>query len=196
MNCRRAGALPCGSLLVTMAFAPPRADAASCDSLAALQGGAGGLRRAGRCHRRSPRSATLRFRSEDAALSWRRRACGCLTSAQVEAVRKIYAPARNPRTGQEIYPGMPPGGELGWAGLAGGPGPTRRALKVFKYFVFEDPNWDWRTFDFDRDVARTDAKIGSVLAAMNPHLRGFKARGGSSSCITVGTTRAWRPGTA
>lgn len=103
---------------------------------------------------------------------------GCLTSAQIEAVRKIYAPARNPRTGQEIYPGMPRGGELGWAGLAGGPQPNWRALELFKYFVFEDPDWDWRTFDFDRDMARTDATVGPVVAAMNPDLEKFKARGG------------------
>jgi tannase/feruloyl esterase len=102
---------------------------------------------------------------------------GCLTAAQIEAVRKIYEPARNPRTGQEIYPAMPPGGELGWLALAGGPEPPRRALELFRYFVFEDPNWDWRTFDFDRDLARTDAKMGP-LVAMNPDLREFKARGG------------------
>jgi feruloyl esterase len=38
----------------------------------------------------------------------------CLTAAQVETARAIYAPAKNPRTGQEIYPGLAPGSELGW----------------------------------------------------------------------------------
>ena len=36
----------------------------------------------------------------------------CLTAAQVEAARKIYAPATNPRTGKEIYPGLEPGSEM------------------------------------------------------------------------------------
>jgi len=43
----------------------------------------------------------------------------CLTAPQVETARKIYTPAKNPRTGQEIFPAMEPGSELGWAGLAG-----------------------------------------------------------------------------
>src|SRR5205807_6387755 len=43
----------------------------------------------------------------------------CLTSAQVEAARKIYAPATNPRTKEMIFPGLMPGSEMGWAGLAG-----------------------------------------------------------------------------
>ena len=28
------------------------------------------------------------------------------------------------------------------------------------YRIFEDPNWDWRRFDFDQDMERTDAKTG------------------------------------
>ena len=46
-------------------------------------------------------------------------AATCLTSAQVEAARKIYAPATNPRTKEVIFPGLMPGSEMGWAGLAG-----------------------------------------------------------------------------
>ena len=38
----------------------------------------------------------------------------CLTALQVEAVRKIYSGPSNPRTGQEIFPGLAPGSELGW----------------------------------------------------------------------------------
>src|SRR3954447_6726141 len=43
----------------------------------------------------------------------------CLTAPPVEAAKKIYAGARNPRTGQKIFPGMPPGSELVWGALAG-----------------------------------------------------------------------------
>jgi hypothetical protein len=43
----------------------------------------------------------------------------CLTPTQVEAARKIYAPVTNPRTKQQIYPGLAPGGELLWARKAG-----------------------------------------------------------------------------
>ena len=44
----------------------------------------------------------------------------CLTAAQVEAVRKIYSGPMNPRTGKNVYPGLYPGGEVGWGGRGGG----------------------------------------------------------------------------
>src|SRR5437764_11772159 len=45
----------------------------------------------------------------------------CLTAPQVEAVRKLYTPATNPRTGQQLFPSLVPGSELGWAVLGAGP---------------------------------------------------------------------------
>ncbi len=42
----------------------------------------------------------------------------CLTARQVEAVKMGYAPATR-RTGELIYPGLVPGGEMGWAMLTG-----------------------------------------------------------------------------
>src|ERR1051325_9858605 len=38
----------------------------------------------------------------------------CLTGSQVDGARKMYSGAINPRTNQQIYPGMVPGSELGW----------------------------------------------------------------------------------
>ena len=102
----------------------------------------------------------------------------CLTPAQVGAARRIYGPAVNPRTKEEIFPGMPPGSELTWGALTGGPQPFAIALDFFRYFVFADPNWDWRTMDFDQAVAAADQKVGAVLNAVDPDLSGFKARGG------------------
>jgi feruloyl esterase len=43
---------------------------------------------------------------------------------------------------------------------------------------FENPAWDWRSFDFDRDVALIDGKLANVLNAVDPDLRDFKAQGG------------------
>lgn len=102
----------------------------------------------------------------------------CLTPAQVGAARKIYAASVNPRTKAEIFPGMPPGSELTWNALAGGPQPFPIAVDFYKYFVFADPNWDWKTMDFDKDVAAGEEKSGKVLNATDPDLRAFKARGG------------------
>ena len=103
---------------------------------------------------------------------------GCLTAAQVSAARTIYAAARNPRTKEEIFPGMPPGSELTWGALTGGPQPFPIAVDFYRYFVFGDPNWDWKAMDFDKDVAAGAEKVGKVLDAVDPDLRAFKARGG------------------
>jgi len=48
---------------------------------------------------------------------------------------------------------------------------------MFKYVAYEDPNWDWRTFDMDRDTALADRKAG-YMNAMDPDLSAFKAHGG------------------
>jgi feruloyl esterase len=71
---------------------------------------------------------------------------------------------------------MMPGTELRWGGFAGGPDPMGPAVGLFKYVVFKDPNWDWRTLDFDRDVAAAD-KTG-LVEPLNPDIRRFVQRGG------------------
>jgi len=102
----------------------------------------------------------------------------CLTNAQVAAVRRIYAPATNPRTGAVIFPGLAPGSELGWSALAGGPKPLSISDDHFKYVVFADPDWDFRTFDFDRDLEKADQIDGGRINATDPDLRAFAGRGG------------------
>jgi feruloyl esterase len=112
---------------------------------------------------------------------------GCLTAAQVEAARKIYGPATNSRTGAQISPGFSPGTEAvpeNWAVWITG-APTGRlpigALignGFFTNFVFEDPNWDYRTLNFDTDVTRVDDKFAKLFNATDPDLRPFKALGG------------------
>jgi feruloyl esterase len=105
-------------------------------------------------------------------------AATCLTAAQVVAARRIYAPAKNPASGSVIYPGLEPGSELGWASLAGGPAPMSIATDYFKYIVFKDPNWDFKTLDFDKDVARADALDHGDDNAIEPNLKPFFRRGG------------------
>jgi Tannase and feruloyl esterase len=102
----------------------------------------------------------------------------CLTPSQVGAARKVYGSAANPRTREAFFPGMVPGSELTWSALVGGPQPLSLAVDFYKYFVFSDPNWDWKTMDFDKDIAAGEEKAGKVLDAIDPDLRAFKARGG------------------
>jgi len=100
----------------------------------------------------------------------------CLTPRQVAAVRMIYDGARNPRTGERIFSGWARGSEAGWpAYFVGQPEPAR--LDFWRYWVFDDPIWDPRTFDFDRDVAFADAKMATVTAN-DPDLTAFQKRNG------------------
>ena len=102
----------------------------------------------------------------------------CLTAAQVTTARKIYAPATNPRTNEEIFPGLMPGSEMAWGSLAG-PTPLFYATETFKYLVFNDPTWsaEISPINFDADVIRAD-QMADVLNANNPNLQPFFERGG------------------
>jgi feruloyl esterase len=101
----------------------------------------------------------------------------CLTAAQVETARAIYAPVTNPRTKATIFPGFEPGSEAGWATMAG-PRLFGIANDLFKFVVFHDPDWDYKTFDFDRDTALTAKAAGELLNAENANLQAFEDRGG------------------
>jgi feruloyl esterase len=71
------------------------------------------------------------------------------------------------------------GSENGWAALAGGPNPLSIAADHFKYVVFKDPNWDFKTFDFDKGVELADAIDKEFqLNANDPNLKAFVARRG------------------
>ena len=73
---------------------------------------------------------------------------------------------------------MAPGSELTWTAMAGGPNPFAIPVEFYKYFVYENPDWDWKTFDFDKHVALADEKFAKLLNAVDPDLDAFKKRGG------------------
>jgi feruloyl esterase len=107
----------------------------------------------------------------------------CLSAEQVAALRKIYEGPRNPRTGEPLHPGLVPGGEAppgflhGWI-LAGAPDLAEIPQQYFSRSVFKDPGWNWRTFDFDKDVQLAAERTGQVLDATDPNLSKFRAGGG------------------
>jgi len=102
----------------------------------------------------------------------------CLTTPQVEAVRKLYAGARHPKTGELIFPGLEPGSELSWGGPAGGPEPLAVGADLFKFVVFKDPKWDFHKFDLARDYDAVHKIDGLDLSPTSPDLKAFVARGG------------------
>jgi feruloyl esterase len=137
----------------------------ACDTIDGVKDGL--INDPGLCHFKP---STLQCQGADAP--------NCLTAPQVEAMIKIMTPVTNPRTGKEIFPTYEPGTELGWGVIAAGPEPFIYALDQFRYVVFKDPNWDWRTLNFDSDVDLADKADNDTIDAVDPNLTEFAAHGG------------------
>ena len=111
-----------------------------------------------------------------------------LSAAQQTALKAIYAPTR---AGNETaFPGQPFGGEgeaAGWPAWISGTVPREGqpaapslrysfGTQLFKYLVFNDPNWDYTKYDLS--TWRTDTKrAGAIINATNPDLSVFKGKG-------------------
>jgi hypothetical protein len=120
----------------------------------------------------------------------------CVTSDHLAAIQTIYAGPTS--AGAQIFPGFPLGGENdpgGWdrwiAGATGDRGVPNLhygfGTELYKYFVFDDPDWDYTHYDFSTwadDVAET----ATLLDATEPDLGPFCDGGGSSSCGPGGPT--------
>jgi len=101
----------------------------------------------------------------------------CLTAPQVKTVELIYAGAKY-KNGKQIWPGLEPGSELGWAMSLKGPEPEAISTGFLKFMVMQDPNWDFKTFDVDYDTRVADQKVGAIVNAIDPNLKAFEAHGG------------------
>jgi feruloyl esterase len=94
-------------------------------------------------------------------------AADCLTTPQLTALRAIYAGPKNPRTGKQIFPGFSVGSEQQLAVLTMGKEPFPVATSFFRGAVFNEPSWDFRSFDYDHDVERAIA-YGSTAIDVPP----------------------------
>jgi hypothetical protein len=99
----------------------------------------------------------------------------CLTAPQIDAVGKVYAGAQT-KSGQQLYPGWAPGSEAGWGTYITNPKEPVRVV-FFRGWIFGNPSWDPRTFNWDSDVTTASAKL-PFLSAMSTDYSAFKARGG------------------
>src|SRR5207247_5417605 len=90
-----------------------------------------------------------------------------LTPPQITALQKIYEGPKNPRTGAAIFPGFAMGGEAGWSGIVANRGASGLPNGYFANLVFENPEWDFHTFNFDTDMATADEKIGRLGNAIS-----------------------------
>jgi hypothetical protein len=119
----------------------------------------------------------------------------CLTAAQAGAISKVYSgPVSH---GKPYFPGYMPGSEAVMPGLFGGgegsgwlnvivatqpgakPADFNLAEGTMRFLVFKPPMpyYDYKTFDFDRDVHLLD-DWSKQADAKNPDLSKFHKRGG------------------
>jgi Tannase and feruloyl esterase len=106
----------------------------------------------------------------------------CLTQAEMTTVHHLYAGAAL-AGGKHLFPGFSPGAEDGWgeAHFGTGPGSTdsyRDVIGFFRNIVFEDPSWNEKAYDADRDGKFTEQKLSSIIDATDPDLSRFSAHGG------------------
>ncbi len=112
---------------------------------------------------------------------------GCFTEQQLAAIKAVYNPLVV--DGKEIYPGFPFGAEAemgSWDAWITGTSPYMPngpslhymfSTNVFKYLVFNDPDWDYLKYDFKNFDAQT-MYASSYLDATSTDYSEFKKRNG------------------
>ncbi|HZP07149.1 MAG TPA: tannase/feruloyl esterase family alpha/beta hydrolase [Terracidiphilus sp.] len=100
----------------------------------------------------------------------------CLTPRQVKTAETMISPATD-AGGKVFFPRLEPGTELRWARLAGGPVPADLFLDQFRYVVYQNPDWDWRAFDLDRDAEKANA-VDNGVDELDPDLTAFANHNG------------------
>jgi hypothetical protein len=119
----------------------------------------------------------------------------CLTPEQAAAIQKVYDGPRD-SSGRQLFPGFMPGSEAlvtgpngaqnsPWLGLivptelAPVPADFNLANNTMRYLapITPNPDWDYRSFDFDRDPPLLD-RWSRLADATDINLRAFRARGG------------------
>ena len=109
----------------------------------------------------------------------------CLTAPQVTALKTIYAGIHD-ASGRTIFPGYLPGaeeGQGGWALWITGPAPAKSLMAFFGlgYYanmVYDQKDWDYKTFAADTGMKEATAKTADALNATNADLSAFRSRGG------------------
>ena len=112
----------------------------------------------------------------------------CVTAAQQAAIEAVYeGPTSN---GDSIYHGFNYGGEDdrgGWDSWVVGAEPRRAenvpnaqygfGTELYKYFVFDNPEWDYTEYDFSTWTEDT-ADAAAILNATDTDLGAYRDRGG------------------
>jgi hypothetical protein len=105
----------------------------------------------------------------------------CFTSAQIDALKKIYGGPRDSK-GKQIFPGELVGSEPVWPDNFIPPSKTvlprsESQMKLAMLNPPPGPSWDYTMFNFDTDPPKV-ADAAAILNPQNPDLAPLKKRGG------------------
>lgn len=105
----------------------------------------------------------------------------CLTPPQIQTAKNIYSDYRSSTTKEFLYPGLNLGSEAQWWILLADIKPTDFGTGYARYFLLNDPNWDWHNYD-DSLVTLAEKTDPGQSTAIKYDTRGGAAK---SSCITA-----------
>ena len=111
-------------------------------------------------------------------------ACGAITRADIEVIRKIWEGPRR-RDGSFLWYGLPRGADFGGLSRTGGSPPMGQPMGItldwWRYFLTQNPKWDWTTITpalFEQMWDQSVEEFGAAIGTDNPDLTGFRERGG------------------
>ncbi len=110
--------------------------------------------------------------------------CPAFTETDAEVIRKIWQGPRR-RNGAFLWYGLTRGADfMGVSGTAGDPPdghPFPITLDSWRYFLNENPQWDWKTLtpeSYEQYWDQSVEEFSAVLATDDPDLTAFRERGG------------------
>jgi feruloyl esterase len=110
--------------------------------------------------------------------------CGSLTQADVDVIRKLWQGPRR-EDGSFLWYGLPHGADLNALWGSGGTPLRPRAFGIsldwFRYFLAQNPQFDWTTITpaaYERFWDQSVEQYGAVIGTDNPDLTAFRDRGG------------------
>lgn len=108
--------------------------------------------------------------------------CGAVTAKDAEVIAKIWLGPRR-RDGSVLWYGLTYGAHFGGLERYNGEEvqPMGITLDWFRYFLNENPEWDWKTVSYGSYEAFWEAsqeRYGAVIGTDDPDLTEFRDRGG------------------
>lgn len=109
--------------------------------------------------------------------------CGAIAEADADVIRKIWQGPRR-RDGSFLWYGLPRGAPFALSATGGMPltgRPFAITLDWFRYFLTQNPKWEWTTLTAQAYEELWDQSIeqfGPVFGTDNPDLTAFRDRGG------------------